>query len=320
MFGRVLLLASRGLFWLIPVSICSGVISGSFFDFDGFKPLILPMVMLLIYPSMIGINLKSLLRSSHIKLILATIVVNFTIIPLGAYGLGIAFLQKTPGLFAGLSLASLLPTSSMTLTYTVLAGGNLPGALKTTILSLLLGSCLSPFYLFFLIGQYIPFNIEAALKTLTLIILLPMVAGVTTFQIIKKFITVKKFEISIAPYLPGFSAILSATIIFFSVGMESRTILSNPNMLFRCVAVQTAFYLMNYLISIITSKVLNLGNQDGLALVYSTVLRNLAISIGMAASMFGSEAALMVSLAFLIQPIAAAWFMKINTKWHLLGA
>lgn len=53
-------------------------------------------------------------------------------------------------------------------------------------------------------------------------------------------------------------------------------------------------------------KLLGRGHQDGLSLLYSTVLRNLAISIGMAAGMFGSQAAFMVSLAFLIQPIAAA--------------
>ncbi|MDO8971644.1 MAG: bile acid:sodium symporter, partial [Saprospiraceae bacterium] len=228
------------------------------------------------------------------------------------------FLQKFPGLFAGLALASLLPTSSMTITYTLLAGGNVPGALKITIISLILGSSLSPFYLFLMVGQYMPFNIETAVRTLALIIFLPMAAGIITFQSLTRFMTIKKFEQSIRPYLPGVSAILATTIICISVGMESRAVASNPHLLLRCLAVQAAFYLMNYFISVIVSRLLRLGNQDGLALLYSTVLRNLAISIGMAAGMFGSQAALMVSLAFLIQPIAAAWFIRINKKWRLL--
>lgn len=320
MIGRILLLASHGLFLLVPVSISIGAISGLFIDFSGLKPIILPLVMLLIYPSMIGINLNALFRSSHIRLIFASVIVNFLIVPLVGYALGVAFLQKSPGLFAGLALASLLPTSSMTITFTLLAGGNVPGALKTTIISLILGSSLSPFYLFLMVGQYMPFNLATAVRTLALIIFLPMAAGILTFQTLKKFMTIKKFEQSLRPYLPGVSAVLSATIICISVGMESRTVASNPHLLVRCLAVQAAFYLMNYIISVIVSRFLRLGNQDGLALLYSTVLRNLAISIGMAAGMFGSQATLMVSLAFLIQPIAAAWFIRVNKKWHLLKA
>ena len=58
--------------------------------------------------------------------------------------------------------------------------------------------------------------------------------------------------------------------------------------------------------------------QDGLTLVFSTALRNLSIAIGLAATAFGPNAALMVSLAFLIQGQAAAWFIKLNERYGLL--
>ncbi|MDT3700127.1 MAG: hypothetical protein RO469_11945 [Thermincola sp.] len=60
------------------------------------------------------------------------------------------------------------------------------------------------------------------------------------------------------------------------------------------------------------------NEQDALALVFSTALRNLSISIGLAAAAFGPNAALMVSLAFLIQQQAAAWYIKLNEKYRFL--
>lgn len=316
--GRILMFSSNHLHLLVPAAICFGAITGQLYDFTKFKMIILPMVMLLIYPSMIGIDLIDLFRSFQIKLVLTSIFLNFVIVPIAAYALGAAFLQELPSLFAGLALASLLPTSSMTITYTLLAGGNMQGALKITIISLLLGSSLSPFYLFLMVGQYMPFDISSAVRTLSFVIFIPMIAGVISYNSLKRFMTVNTFNVLIRPYLPGISALLAAAIICISVGMESRAVISSPNLLLRCLSVLLIFYLINYLLSVIFAKAMNLGNKDGLSLLYSTVLRNLAISTGTAAAMFGSQAAFMVSMAFFIQPIAASWFIRINKRWRLL--
>ena len=318
--GRFLLFASRALPFLIPISVCLGAFGGLIIDFSRFKPFILPLVMVLIYPSMIGVNLCVLFRSSERRVVIPSILVNFILVPVAAYGIGSAVFKESPGLFAGLALTSLLPTSSMTITYTLLAGGHILGALKTTIISLILGSTLSPFFLYLMIGQYLPFDLPLTIQTLALVIFLPMTTGILTFELFTKFLSVEKFEKSVRPCLPGVSAICSATVIFLSVGMESRRILSDPQLLITCIAAQIAFYLINYGLSIVVSRKLRLGDYDGFALLYSTVLRNVGISIGLATTMFGSQAAFMVSLALLIQPIAAAWFMRINRRWHLLSA
>jgi len=317
--GNFLQLASKAIPVLIPTSILLGGAGGILIDFSIFKPIILPLVMVLIYPSMIGLNLRVLFRSSEKRIIISSILVNFILVPIAAYGIGYATLQQTPALFAGLALTSLLPTSSMTITYTLLAGGNVLGALKTTIISLVLGSTLSPFFLYLMIGRYLPFDLALTVRTLVFVIFLPMATGILTFELIKKFLSVEEFEKSVRPCLPGVSAIFSATVIFLSVGMESRSILSDPQILITCLAAQAVFYLVNYVLGIVVSRKLRLGDYDGYALLYSTVLRNVAVSIGLATTMFGSQAAFMVSLALLIQPIAAAWFIRINKRWHLLS-
>ncbi len=54
---------------------------------------------------------------------------------------------------------------------------------------------------------------------------------------------------------------------------------------------------------------------DGIALVYGTVMRNLSISLGIALAVFGVKAGLIVTLAFIIQAQAAAWYGKIAEKY-----
>ena len=184
--GRFLLFASRALPLLMPISVCLGASGGLIIDFSRFKSFILPLVMLLIYPSMIGVNLSVLLRSSERRVVISSILVNFILVPIAAFGIGSAVFQETPGLFAGLALTSLLPTSSMTITYTLLAGGNVLGALKTTIISLILGSTLSPFFLYLMIGQYLPFDLALTVQTLAFVIFLPMAAGILTFELSQK--------------------------------------------------------------------------------------------------------------------------------------
>lgn len=46
--------------------------------------------------------------------------------------------------------------------------------------------------------------------------------------------------------------------------------------------------------------------------------RNLAISIGLAATAFGVATAFKVSLAFLFQDQSAAWFIRLNEKYNIL--
>lgn len=82
--------------------------------------------------------------------------------------------------------------------------------------------------------------------------------------------------------------------------------------------VQVAFFLINYIISIFIGRTF-FNREDALALLFGTALRNLAIAMGIAATAFGPNAALMVSLAFIIQPQAAAWFIKVNEKYKIFN-
>lgn len=315
---KVFFWPSKNITLAIPAALVLGFIAGISMDTSSLKQFILPIAMLMIYPTMIGFKLKEVLNLSQGRLMLTIMILNFGVIPLIAYLLGIGFLLEDPQLFAGLAITALLPTSNMTIAFTMLAKGNVPGAIKATTTGLLLGSILAPWYLLVMVGKYVPIDILLTLKTIGLIILIPMLAGVITYTYLIKKYSLEVFQKSIKPILPAASSWGMLLIIFISISTNAPRIISSLNLFVIALLVQVLFYAINYSLAIFTGRRW-FNPQDGLTLVFSTALRNLSIAIGLAATAFGPNAALMVSLAFLIQGQAAAWFIKLNERYRLLG-
>lgn len=301
----------------IPLVLLLGFGTGMLVDTSPLKNFILPVTVLMIYPTMIGFKLREVLNLSHGRLMLTTVVLNFLVIPVIAYLLGVGFLLKDPQLFAGLAITSLLPTGNMTIAFTMLAKGNVPAAIKSTTLGLILGSLLAPWYLLVMVGKYVPVDVWLTLKTISLVVLLPLVMGQLTYKSLLRKYTPEEFNKTVKPYLPAASAWGMIFIIFSSISMNAPRIAARLDIFAFALIVQLVFYGVNYLLATFIGR--NMFNeQDALALVFSTALRNLSISIGLAATAFGPNAALMVSLAFLIQQQAAAWYIKLNEKYRFL--
>jgi predicted Na+-dependent transporter len=106
-------------------------------------------------------------------------------------------------------------------------------------------------------------------------------------------------------------------ITFVSMSVNARRVISNPEVLVLALGVQILFYLINYAISVELGRHL-FARNEALVLVFTTVLRNLSLALGLAATVFGSDAALMVAMAFIFQGQSAAWFLKLEEKWPIL--
>jgi arsenite transporter len=61
------------------------------------------------------------------------------------------------------------------------------------------------------------------------------------------------------------------------------------------------------------------SREDAIALVYGTVMRNLSIALAIAMTVFGAKAgaeiALIISMSYIIQVQAAAWYVKLSDRW-----
>lgn len=309
----IFFLPSRNLVLTIPVCLVVGFTAGLFINTEALKALILPVSVLMIYPTMIGFRLGEILNRRYGRLVLCSLKLNFLAVPLVAYALGMVFLQQQPGLFAGLAIAALLPTANMTIAYTMFARGNVPAAVKLTVIGLVSGSLLMPWYLLLMVGRYVPINVWAILQTLAVVVFLPLAMGIATYALLMRKYTPPEFEQHIRPYLPAATAWGMVFIIFTSISTNVELITARPNLVLVAIGVQLLFYVANYLMAYLMGRRFN--RPEAISLVYATALRNLPISMGLAFTAFGAKAAMMVAFAFLFQGQAGVWFMRLHQKY-----
>ncbi|MTV47930.1 arsenic resistance protein [Heliobacillus mobilis] len=302
----------------IPIALCLGFAAGLWVDTRFLSDFILICTFLMIYPTMIGLNLKESFDFSHAKVVGVSLVINFLLIPLLAWGLGKAFLVSDPTMMAGLAIAGLLPTSGMTISWTMMFKGNVPAAVKMTALSLVIGSLLAPFYLLLMVGKYVHVDLMKTFITIAIVVFLPLILGHLTFKQILSHYGREHFQKVIKPYLPAVSFWAMLAVIFSSISMKSKAVLAQPQLIGGILIALVVFYIINFTLSTLATR-LFFNYSDGVALIYGTVMRNLSIALGLAITAFGPQAALVVTLAFILQVQAAAWFGKLAERYKLIG-
>ncbi len=300
----------------IPAMMLAGIAFGLLVDAAFLKSLILPFTFLMVYPMMVTLKLKQVLEGGDLKAQLLTQVINFTIIPFAAFIAGRVFFDDNPYMALGLLLAALVPTSGMTISWTGFAKGNLAAAVKMTVVGLILGSLATPFYVKALLGTQVEMNLSQIYQQIALIVFLPMVAGYATQQLMIKHFGREDFQNRLALRFPGLSTLGVLGIVFIAMALKAKAVAAQPDQLLRICIPLLLLYAFNYLLSTILGKRL-LPRGDAIALVYGTVMRNLSIALAVAINAFGqpgSEAALVIAMAYIIQVQSAAWYVKFTTR------
>lgn len=307
---------SKNLSLSIPLFLLLGLVAGLTLPTDNLSVLIAPLTILMVYPMMVGIKPRQLLAPGGNAVQLWALVLNFLFIPFVAFALGKVFFAEQPELALGLLLAALLPTSGMTISWTGFAKGNLPAAIKITIIGLFLGSVLTPFYVQFLMGSKIPMELLMVFKQVLLFIAVPLVAGQITRTLLVRKHGVEGFHKKYAPKFPPFSSLGVLGIVFVAMALKGPSLLESPSLIVRLFIPLLLLYAVNYVVSTIVAKN-RLNRGDGIALVYGTVMRNLSIALALSMTAFGeagAQAALLIALAYIIQVQSAAWYVKFSEK------
>lgn len=303
----------------VPFVLLLGFVIGVLIDTSSLQPTLLVATIIMIYATMIGFNFKELTSLTGGKILSFSIAINFLIIPVIAYLLGILLLKDHPIMFAGLALSALLPTSGMTISWTVLQRGNVASAVKLTIFGLIIGSVLAPWYLLAMVGQFVDINILETMRTILLVVFVPMILGQVTYKLILLRATPEQFNKKIKPNFGPLSIWAMLYVIFVSISTKASMIVNNLELIVIALLVLILFYAINFLVSTVFA-VKFFNREDGIALVNGTVLRNLSIAIGLAATSFGAEAALIVTLAFIVQQQGIVNYARIAMKrWFKLA-
>ncbi len=312
---KLLSLISKNLILAIPVTMVLGFVFGLAVPTAWLKNLIIPLTFLMVYPMMVSLKLAKVLEGGDTKAQLLSQVINFGIIPFVAFGIGRTFFPEQPFYAMGLLLAALLPTSGMTISWTGFAGGNLGAAVKMTVLGLVLGSLATPFYVQWLMGADIPVDLFAVFRQIVVIVFMPMIAGHLTQSYLIKKHGQKAFQSEWAPRFQPFSTLGVLGIVFVAIALKAGDLVARPGELLHLILPLLALYVINYALSTLVARFM-LPRGDAIALVYGTVMRNLSIALALAMNAFGvagsSDAALVITLAYIIQVQSAAWYVKLT--------
>ena len=314
---KVLIKINKNLVYAIPALMIAGLVFGSITDHlivAMMKTLIIPLTFLMVYPMMVTLNIKHLLQGLQPKIQGSAIFINFAIIPFVSFFLGKFFFADQPYMALGLLLASLLPTSGMTISWTGFAKGNMGAAINMTVLGLTLGSLATPIYVSWLMGTTVEVNFLKVIRQIVIIVFLPMLLGSITRQSLLKKYTMPEFKERIAPRFPAISTIGVLGIVFVAMSLKAETILADPGQLLMIFLPLLILYLFNFTLSTFAGRIF-FKRGDGIALVYGTVMRNLSIALAIAINAFGpkgADAALVIALAYIIQVQSAAWYVKLT--------
>jgi len=278
----------------IPVMLILGFLTGLQLHasvLGQLKNLIVPLTFLMVYPMMVTLNIRHLLEGiKNVRLQVLTQVINFGVIPFLAYGLGRYFFSDNSYMALGLLLASLLPTSGMTISWTGFAKGNMGAAINMTVIGLTLGSLATPLYVQALLGARVSMDIALVIKQILLIVFLPMGLGYLTRQALVTRLGQKTFKDVWAPRFPALSTIGVLGIVFVAMALKARQLAQDPSVLWQIFQPLLILYALNYLLATVLGR-LFFRRGDAIALVYGTVMRNLSIALALAINAFGVQGA-----------------------------
>lgn len=309
---RIPALLQKYMVFSIPTVMLLGFWVGSLTDVSALQALVVPLTFLMVYPSMVGLNFKQVVSGGDARLQWITQSFNFLVIPVLAYLLGLWFFPENPMLRLGLFMTGLLPTSGMTLSWTSMAKGNLPSAVKMTVIGLVAGSLLAPFYMEVVFGETVALPLSKTLFQILVVVFIPMQLGYVTQRYLVKKHGQKTFAEQIKPKVAPWGTMGVLGVQFVAMALKAEDLMANPKLLLILGIPMFAFYLVNFALSTWLARYF-VKRADGIAFIYGTALRNLPIALAIAMTVFGkagSEVALLISMGFIFQAQMAAWHVK----------
>lgn len=314
---RITSFLTKHLSLVLPAAMVVGFAAGILLDLRVLKAAILPLTFFLVFPMMVGLDLKKLFSRGNIPLQIVTLVLNFGIVPFAAFGMGLLFFRDAPYLRLGLLMAALLPTSGMTVTWTGLSRGNVPEAVKMSVIGLLAGSLATPFYVSALLGESVNLPVRSVILQILIVVALPLIAGQLLGALIKRKTGEKRFSERVKPQLPGISTVGVILLVFVAIALKARSILARPELIWVTLLPVVLLYLLNFILSTVTGKLL-FRPAEAKALVYGTVMRNLSIALAVIMGLLGEkggEAALIITWSYIVQVQSAALYVRLSRRF-----
>ncbi len=301
--GRILMDLRRRLYLYVAIDMIVAILMGKWITISGqiLRYLSVVAVFLMLYPMMIRLAIERLKSSAkNYRLIGASLLYAYGIGPLVAYLVASNLLTSFPELYAALILVGTIPCSNMLIGWSGIAGASVEDALVVAVIGLLTIPFLSPPLTGFLLGSSLQIDVFKLFIALLGYILIPMVLGYYT----RKVIMVKRGRScfnSLKEVLPGFSALGILLIVFMASLKSSRIVLREPIILGLIAVSLLMFYAIQTALALLGLKIFRFKYETGFIFLLAAVARSQAVSLAVAATLFGALTTLAISFKPILQ-------------------
>ena len=306
----------RYLMAYVVVAVGLGVVLGA--SFSAFSTaanrtlvsnLVIAFAILTIYPSMVQLKTEGLARGfrSWRPIVLSVLYV-FALSPVVAFllapGLGNSEIS------AGFFLANIVPASSASLGYILIAGGSLELATVLAVVSFAISIPAIPVFMdLYSRSTSTAVPIGPILLSIALILVLPLIAGQLTRYPLRKIRGPQFVNLVLRPHLSLATMLAMFALIFVLVAREAPVILSRPGVVGELLAFQSANILGLLALSVTVGRWLHYSYEDHQAVAFVSVSKNQSVAAGIATLALTPTAALAPSTIPMIQPVLSVAYL-----------
>ena len=276
-----------------------------------FSHIITVIVFLMIYPMMINLNLEKILKIfKKPKPMVLSLIYNFIISPVLSFLL-IALFIHNKLLALGFLLVMIIPGSSMSLGYTGLAGGDMEVATISLGINFLLIPIMLPLWLKALGSTYnVPVPLALLLKTILIVLIIPMFVGdITRRSILKKYRREKFLDLK--PLFGCITMIMMLLIVMLIFFLKAPILLKKWQIMIKLAIVNTIFLIMLAIITII-DKVFKLSYEEHMGITFLSSGKNNGTAIAIATLGFSPLVAIPAAVLPIFQVIFLILYLKME--------
>jgi ACR3 family arsenite efflux pump ArsB len=278
-----------------------------------FSNLIIALAILTIYPSMVQLKTESLARTFRSwKPIVISVGFVFVLSPLVAFLLAPS-LGGAVG--TGFFVSNVVPASSASLGYVLIAGGSLELATALAVVSFGLAIPLVPLYLD-LYGSQTATAVPTGpiLTSVVLILVIPFVVGQLTRYGLLRWKGKDLVQRGIRAPLSLATMVSMLALVFVMVDREAAVMVAKPFLVGTLLGYQTLIIVSTLLVALAVSWALRFSYEDHQAVAFISVSKNQSVAAGIATLALTPAATLAPATIPMVQPILAILYIGLEPR------
>ena len=297
-----------------------GLVVGKMCQGRFLKYLIPLALFMMLYPAFLETDTGVIIKGAFAdrKLLLMSLLVNFTISPLLMYGLVRLFSAGLiPDLMVGLLIFSLIPGGGMGPAYTGMIHGNVGLSIAITAVGLVMSIIFMPLWTVLLIGKVVQVPAVMIIKYLFMIIILPAALAAISRRWITRTRGKTAFE-RIKGQFQNMTGIGLMLLIFIIFVLSGRFVMCNYSLLTNILIPAVSFSLLLLAGSSLIATICRSNYGDSVGFAISVTLKNTAVSMALATTVFQDMTALAIAITGpLVQLPVMLIYLKIQVARHV---